>query len=307
MSDATVVAFGGMDDVRRELRDFLISRRAKITPEDAGLPTYGRNRRVAGLRREEAALLAGISVEYYTRLERGSADGASDDVLDAIARALRLDCAERAHLYDLARQLNTARAPRRPAKQERVRPMVQRIIDGLVDHPAYVRNARLDVLVTNPLGAAVYAPLFDDPTRPVNVARFVFLNRDAAEFFTDWETIANDSVAILRAESGRDPYDRRLSDLVGELSTRSDDFRVRWAAHNVQLSCTTVKHLHHPVVGDLTLTYESLHLPNDPGQRILVYAAEPASPTSDALRLLASWAARPAEVPSHNVTEQHAR
>ena len=156
-----------------------------------------------------------------------------------------------------------------------------------------MRNARLDVLATNALGAALYAPLFDDPARPVNVARFVFLNQNAGEFFTDWDTMANDSVAILRAEAGRDPYDRRLSDLVGELSTRSDEFRVRWAAHNVQPSCTTVKHLHHPVVGDLTLSYESLHLPSDAGQRILVYAAEPASPTADALALLASWAACP--------------
>lgn len=278
-----------MDDARAELRDFLISRRARITPEAAGLSAFGRNRRVKGLRRVEVALLAGISVEYYTRFERGNADGASDDVLDAIARTLRLDPAERAHLYDLARHLNTSRAPKRQPKQERVRPMVQRIIDGLVDHPAYVRNPRLDVLATNSLGAALYTPLFDDPTRPVNIAKFVFLNPHASEFFTDWDTMANDSVAILRAEAGRDPYDRRLSDLVGELSTRSDEFRVRWAAHNVQLACTFVKNLHHPLVGDLTLSYEAMLLPNDPGQMILVYAAEPASPTAEALGLLASW------------------
>ncbi|MCB0987469.1 MAG: helix-turn-helix domain-containing protein [Microthrixaceae bacterium] len=284
-----------MDDVPAELSDFLTSRRARITPEMAGLPAFGRNRRVKGLRREEVALLAGISVEYFTRLERGKVGSASDDVLDAVARALQLDTAERAHLFDLARQINTTRTPRRPAKQERVRPTVQQIIHGLVDHPAYVRNARLDVLATNPLGAALYAPLFDSASRPVNIARFVFLDPHAAEFFTDWDTIANDSVAILRAEAGRDPYDRRLSDLVGELSTRSDDFRVRWAAHNVQLSCATVKHLHHPLVGDLTLTYEALHLPNDAGQRILVYAAEPASRTAEALGLLASWAAQPRE------------
>ncbi len=282
-----------MQDARHELRDYLGSRRARTSPQDAGLPVFGRNRRVAGLRREEVALLAGISVEYYTRLERGNAEGASADVLDAVARALRLDAAERAHLYDLVSHLNAARAPKRQPKQERVRPMVQRIIDAFVDHPAYVRNGRLDVLATNALGAAMYAPLFAAPQRPVNVARFIFLDPDAAEFFVDWETMANDSVAVLRAEAGRDPYDRRLSDLVGELSTRSDQFRLRWAAHNVQLSCATVKRLHHPIVGDLALGYEALHLPNDPGQRILVYAAEPGSPTAEALALLASWAARP--------------
>jgi transcriptional regulator with XRE-family HTH domain len=280
-------------DARQEIRDFLVSRRARITPEAAGLPAYGRNRRVSGLRREEVALLAGISVEYYTRLERGNANGASEDVLDAISRALQLDEAECAHLVDLARATGTARAPRRQPRQERVRPIVQRIIDGMPDHPAYVRNGRLDVLATNGLGAALYAPLFDDPARPVNIARFVFLDPQAPDFYPDWQVMANDAVAILRSAAGRDPYDRRLSDLVGELSTRSEDFRVRWATHNVKLACTSVKRLHHPVVGDLTLAWESLHLANDPDQRILVYTAEPDSPSADALRLLGSWAATP--------------
>lgn len=282
-------------DARQEIRDFLVSRRGRITPERAGLPAYGRNRRVSGLRREEVAMLAGISVEYYTRLERGNASGVSEDVLDAIVRALQLDDAERAHLFDLVRTVNTTRAPRRQPKQERVRPMVQRMIDAMPELPAYVRNGRLDILATNRLGAALYSPYFDDPVRPVNVARFIFLNPRAGEFFVDWETMANDAVAILRAEAGRDPYDKRLSDLIGELSTRSEDFRVRWAAHNVKLSCTFVKTLHHPVVGDLTLTYEALQLPNDPGQMILVYAVEPNTPSADALGLLASWAATPAD------------
>ena len=173
--------------------------------------------------------------------------------------------------------------------------MVQRIIDGMPDNPAYVNNGRLEVLAANRLGAALYAPLFDDLVRLVNIARFIFLNPKASDFYGDWETMANDAVAILRAEAGRDPYDKRLSDLIGELSTRSEDFRVRWAAHNVKLSCTFVKSLHHPIVGDLALTYESLHLPNDPGQRILVYAAEPATPSAEALGLLASWATTPAD------------
>jgi transcriptional regulator with XRE-family HTH domain len=288
-------------DAKQEIRDFLVSRRGRITPERAGLSAYGRNRRVSGLRREEVALLAGVSVEYYTRLERGSAAGASEEVLDSIARTLQLDEAERAHLFDLVRTLNTVRAPRRQPKQERVRPMVQRIIDGMPDNPAYVNNGRLEVLAANRLGAALYAPLFDDLVRPVNIARFIFLNPKASDFYGDWETMANDAVAILRAEAGRDPYDERLSVLIGELSTRSEDFRVRWAAHNVKLSCTFVKSLHHPIVGDLTLTYESLHLPGDPGQRILVYAAEPATPSAEALGLLASWAATPADADGSEV------
>lgn len=278
-------------DARTEIRDFLVSRRARITPEQAGLTAFGRNRRVSGLRREEVALLAGISVEYYTRLERGTASGVSEDVLEAIARALQFDEAEHAHLFDLVRAANTTRAPRRRPPQDRVRPMVQRIIDSIHDCPAYVRNGRLDILSANLLGAALYSPLFDDPVRPANVARFVFLNPKAGDFFRDWAGIANDAVAILRTKAGQDPYDRRLTGLIGELCTRSEDFRVRWAAHNVKLACTYVKTLHHPIVGDLTLTWESLHLPNDPDQRILVYAAEPGSRSHEALNLLASWAA----------------
>jgi transcriptional regulator with XRE-family HTH domain len=286
-------------DARNDIREFLTSRRARITPEQAGLPAYGTNRRVKGLRREEVALLAGISAEYYVRLERGNLGGVSEDVLDRIARALQLDEAERMHLFDLARAANSAphrRSARRPT-QERVRPVVQRILDSLVGVPAVVRNERLDVLAANQLGEAFYAPLFDDPVRPVNSARFVFLNPRATEFFLDWDTIANDAVGILRAEAGRDPYDKRLSDLIGELSTRSEEFRVRWAAHNVKLHRTGVKRFHHPVVGGLTLDFESLDLPGDTGQTILVYSAEPGSPSHQALHLLASWATTPHDEP----------
>jgi transcriptional regulator with XRE-family HTH domain len=283
-------------DHRREIREFLLSRRGRVTPEQAGLSAYGHNRRVPGLRREEAAMLAGISVEYYTRLERGTATGVSEDVLEAITRALQLDDAERAHLFDLVRAANTTRAPRRRPPQDRVRPIVQRIVDTMHETPAYVRNGRLDILYANPLGAALYAPLFDDPVRPVNVGRYVFLNAKAGDFFQDWNGIANDVVAILRTKAGQDPYDRRLTDLIGELSTRSEDFRVRWAAHDVKLACTYTKNLHHPVVGDLTLQWEALHLPNDPDQRILVYAAQPESPSQHALNLLASWAVTPGAI-----------
>jgi len=276
-----------------DIREFLVTRRAKITPDQAGLPVYGSNRRVKGLRREEVAMLAGISVEYYTRLERGTTSGASEEVLEGIVRALQLDEAERAHLFDLVRAANRSRPSRNRPAQDRVRPTVQRIIDALVGVPAYVRNARLDILAANRLGAALYSPVLEDPAGPPNMARFIFLHPQATGFFGDWEDVASDAVAILRAEAGRDPYDKRLSDLIGELSTRSDEFRVRWAAHNVKFHRTGSKRLHHPDVGDLVLAYEAFELPGDSGQRILAYTAEPGTPTQHALDLLASWASTP--------------
>jgi transcriptional regulator with XRE-family HTH domain len=278
-------------DNRNEIRQFLASRRARLTPQQAGLPTYGGNRRVAGLRREEVALLAGVSVDYYTRLERGNLGGVSESVLDALARALQLDDAERGHLFDLARAVNTTARPRRRPAKRRVRPSVQRILDAMHDAPADVRNGRRDILAANRLGYALYSDLYIDPVRPVNVARFVFLSPRARAFFPGWEGVANDIVANLRTEAGRNPYDRGLSDLVGELSTRSEEFRTRWAAHNVRHHHTGRKYLHHPVVGDLQLTYEVMGLPADPGLSLVVYSAEPGSSSQDGLNLLASWAA----------------
>ena len=278
-------------DNRDETREFLTSRRARVAPEQAGLPAYGSNRRVPGLRREEVALLAGVSIDYYTRLERGNLRGVSESVLDALAGALQLDEAERAHLFDLARTASsTARVSRRPS-QHRVRGSLQQTLDAMADVPAYVRNCRRDVLAANLLGRALYSEMYVDPARPVNVARFVFLSPRAKAFFLDWERAAGDIVAILRTEAGRNPYDRGLSDLVGELSTRSEDFRARWAAHNVRFHRTGFKAIHHPVVGDLLLTFEAMELPADPGLSLVVYSAEPGSATHDALSLLASWAA----------------
>ena len=226
-----------------DVREFLASRRGRITPEQAGLPDYGGKRRVPGLRREEVALLAGISVEYYTRLERGNARGVSESVLEGIARALQLDEAERAHLIDLVRIANTTRQVRRPTRQ-RVRPSVQRILDSMTETPALVQNGRLDILHANQLGPALFSEIFRDPVRPANAARFVFLDPRATEFYVEWERIAHDVVALLRAEARRDPYDRALSDLIGELSTRSEEFRVRWAAHDVRgVAKPQVKHL----------------------------------------------------------------
>jgi len=276
-------------DASTDIREFLTTRRARLKPEDVELPTYGGRRRVAGLRREEVALLAGVSVEYYTRLERGNAKGVSEEVLDGVARALRLDDAERAHLFDLVRASNTSSGVRRrsPA-HERVRPTVQRVVES-INAPAYIRNGRLDILAANDLGRALYAPVFDRADSDVpNMARFIYLDTQASDFFADWQSTASDAVAILRAEAGRDPYERRLSDLIGELSTRSEEFRVRWAAHNVKFHRAGAKDLIHPIVGPLTLSFEAFELAGD-GQRLNVYTAEPLSASQEALDLLSSW------------------
>ena len=284
-------------DNRDEVKAFLSSRRAKITPERAGLRSYNRNRRVPGLRRSEVADLAGVSVEYYAQLERGNLAGVSDSVLDALARALRLDEAERAHLADLAHAAGpAARTRRRKPSARQIRPNVARILDGMTEVPAMVNNGRLDVLAANALAQALFAPVFADPARPVNHARFNFLNPRARDFWLDWERAADDSVAMLRTEAGRDPYDKALTDLVGELCTRSDDFRVRWAAHDVRLHRTGLKHIHHPVVGDLHLCYEVMELPADPGLALIAFSAEAGSPDDDALKFLASWAGLPVQL-----------
>jgi hypothetical protein len=214
----------------------------------------------------------------------------SESVIDGIAHALRLDDAERTHLLDLIRAAaaSTGRPRRRPTSQ--VRPTVQRIIDSMITTPAFVLNGRLDILTANALGHALYAPVFADPVRPPNNARFIFFDQSATEFFTDWNKVANDTVAILRTEAGRDPYDRDLSDLIGELATRSDEFRIRWAAHNVRIHTTGIKHIHHPIVGDLELPFESFPIPGEPALSLLTYTPEPASPSHDALTMLASWA-----------------
>ena len=281
-------------DASSELSQFLTSRRAKVTPDQAGLPAYGR-RRVPGLRREEVASLAGVSVEYYKRLERGNATGASDQVLEALADALRLDDAERAHLFDLARAASPI-APRQRSRpvQQRVRPPVRRILDSITA-PATLSNMRCDYLAANQLGRALYAPLFDSREQPPNSARFTFLDPAAQEFFLDWEKVAKDLVAALRSVAGHNPYDRGLTDLVGELSTRSEPFRTWWAAHNVRYHQTGTKRLHHPVVGDLELSYEAMELSADAGLRLAIFTAEPGSRSEDTLNLLASWAATPGQ------------
>lgn len=279
-----------MADIRSEVREFLSSRRARLTPEEAGLPAYGGNRRVAGLRREEVAMLAGVSVDYYVRLERGNLAGASDSVLDALASTLQLDDAERQYLYDLARAAGPAR--REPARVEKsVRPAVRQVLDAIGDAPAWVRNGRHDILAANAMARALYSPVFDDPRRPVNTTRFAYLNPAAREFWRDYDQITHDSAAMLRLEAGRNPHDAELIRLVGELSTQSELFRQRWASRDVKFHRSGMKRLHHPVVGDLDLSYESMELPSEPGLVLNVYTAAAGSPTADALVLLASWAA----------------
>jgi transcriptional regulator with XRE-family HTH domain len=278
-------------------------------PEQAGLPSYGQ-RRVPGLRRVEVASLAGVSVEYYRRLERGNATGASDQVLEALADALKLHDAQRPHLFDLARAAGrpgsvSARRRSRPV-QQRVRPGVQRILDSLTA-PATVSNMRCHYLAANQLGRALYAPLFESREEPPNSARFTFLDPTAQEFFLDWEKAAKDLVGALRSMAGRNPYDRALSDLVGELSTRSDAFRAWWAAHNVRYHRIGTKRLHHPVVGELELSYEVMELAADTELRLAVFTAEPGTRSEDALNLLASWAATPDRLPSEHPAAEDAQ
>jgi transcriptional regulator with XRE-family HTH domain len=277
-------------DTRSEIRDFLTSRRARITPEDVGLTTYG-PRRVPGLRREEVATLAGVSVDYYNRMERGNLSGASESVLEALAGALRLDEAERAHLFDLARASRPSARPRGRQAKQNVRPSVQWMLDSMTGSAAIAENGRLDALATNQLARAFHAHLFDGSGRPVNFARFIFLDPRAKEFFADWERAVRDCVALLRSEAGRNPHDRALSNLVGELSTQSEDFRGHWAAHNVRLHNKGEKRFNHPVVGELELSYNRIELPADPGLAIIAYTAEPGSKSAEAFDLLASWAA----------------
>jgi transcriptional regulator with XRE-family HTH domain len=281
-------------DNRTEVREFLTSRRAKISPEQADLPA-GTNRRVPGLRRTEVAALAGVSIEYYSKLERGTLAGVSAGVLDAIARALQLDDAERAHLIDLARAADGSsaliRPRRRSSKQWTPHRSLQWTLDAVTEGPAFVRNGRMDLLAGNRLARAFYDQAYTDPTRPPNLARFTFLDNTALDFYPDWDSAADICVAILRTEAGRDPRDKDLHDLVGELSTRSTAFRTRWGTHNVRHHGTGAKRFHHHIVGDLTLAYEGLEMAAEPGLTLTIYAAEPSSPSEDALRMLASWAA----------------
>jgi transcriptional regulator with XRE-family HTH domain len=281
-------------DNRVDVRDFLMSRRAKVTPEQVGLPT-GTGRRVAGLRRSEVAMLADVSVEYYAKLERGAIAGVSAGVLDAVSRALQLDDTERAHLFDLARAADgipsSGRPRRRATRSPAARASLHWALEAFTEGVAVVRNAQSDVIAFNALGRAFYAPLIGDGGRTPNLARFQFLDPVSRDFYPDWDRFADMCVAMMRAEAGRDPHNRGLQDLVGELSTRSEVFRRLWGAHDVRTHGAGTKRFQHPVVGELTLAYEEFAITAEPGHVMLVYTAEPGSPSAERLRLLASWAA----------------
>ena len=281
-------------DNREEVREFLTTRRARITPDQVGLPTGG-TRRVPGLRRSEVAAVAGLSVEYYARLERGQIGGASAGVIDALARALQLDDTERAHLFDLARAADgiptSGRSRRRTPSKSTSRPSLHWALEAIKDGVAFVRDPHQNLLATNALGRAFYSPVVGDGGRQPNLARFQFLDPTSRDFYPDWDLFAEMCVGIMRAEAGRDPHDRGLQDLIGELSTRSETFRRLWADHNVRTHGTGTKRFNHPIVGELTLAYEELSITAEPGLVLLIYTAEPGSPAAERLRLLASWAA----------------
>ncbi|WP_328351263.1 helix-turn-helix transcriptional regulator [Streptomyces sp. NBC_00445] len=280
-------------DNRDEVREFLTSRRARITPEQAGLPT-GSRRRVPGLRRSEVATLADVSVDYYGKLERGNLAGVSPAVLEAVARTLQLDDVERAHLLHLAQAQEgsdtLARPRRRPGGSRRALPKsLQWTLDAITAGPACVVNGRLEVVAANQLARAFFSDLYNDGVKPPNMARFQFLDPAARRFYPDWDLIADMTVDVLRIEAGRNPHDKDLHDLVGELSTRSDAFRTRWGSHNVRRHGTGTKRFHHPLVGDLTVAWHGSAVDDEPDLTLLIYTAEPGSPSEEALRLLASW------------------
>jgi transcriptional regulator with XRE-family HTH domain len=282
-------------DAKNEIQEFLTSRRGKITPQQAGITAYG-PRRVPGLRRSEAASLAGVSVEYYTRIERGNLSGVSDSVLDALAAALHLDDAERAHLFDLARASKPAAATRRRrAPRPQIRPEVRWVLDSITGAAAFVANGSHDVIAANPLGEALWSPLYANPDRPVNSARYLFLDPAAQEMYPDWERIATETVAIMRQTAGVDPHDPRLSELVGELSMQSQEFRTRWASHDVRFHNSGTKRLVHPIAGEMTLHFQRFDLAAESGLTMFTYTAEPGTRSAEGLDLLASWAAKPHE------------
>jgi len=276
-------------DNTKDVREFLMSRRARITPTQAGLTVFSGTRRVAGLKREEVAMLTGVSSEYYARIERGNLRGVSDSVLDSLARALQLDEAERAHLMDLAK----AAEPPRPSGGSRrtraeVRPSIERILTGMTGTPAYVRNSKMEIIAANELCFALYTGILSPEALPLNLARFMFLDPRSQDFFVDWNTLADDFAAALRIESGRNPRDRYLNSLIGDLAAGSPEFSTRWARHNVRFHRTARKSMRNPLVGEIELTGDALDLPGE-GMTLIAYTAEPGSHAEEQLAFLARW------------------
>ncbi|SER75215.1 Helix-turn-helix domain-containing protein [Lentzea xinjiangensis] len=273
-------------DPRTELSEFLRSRRARLSPDDVGLPRYGRTRRVPGLRREELAQLAGVSVAYYTRLEQGNGRNVSDEVLDSIANALQLDDAERTHLRNLA--VCPHGSKKKKAADTRIRPALHHLLDN-IGVPAYIGGRRSDVLAWNPMAAALFGDWSELPPRERNWARFIFLRPSYQDLFVNWESKAADVVGFLRMDAGCYPNDPELAALVGELSVKSEPFRQLWARHDVKQKSFGTKAVRHPLVGEMTLAYESLRMPGEPDLHLVTYHAEPGTASAEAMQLLASW------------------
>ncbi|MGV9773307.1 helix-turn-helix transcriptional regulator [Streptosporangium sp. NPDC003464] len=279
-------------DHNAELREFLRSRRARLSPQQAGVPATGGTRRVPGLRREELARLAGVSVDYYTRLEQGRHVNVSESVLDAVARALRLDGVERAYLFELGRSAPRPTRRRTPARPQRVRPGLHRILEALAGvAPALILGRRTDVLAANRLARALITDFDALPQRERNLTRHMFLDEAARDLYLDWDTVAAETVAALRLDAGRHPDDPQLAELVGELAVKSEEFRTWWADRNLRERTHGTRRYHHPVVGELVLSYESVVFPGDADQTMCVHTTEPGSPSETALRLLADWTA----------------
>lgn len=290
--------------MKDQVREFLTSRRANVTPDQVGLRSYGQ-RRVPGLRREEVAQLAGVSLDYYTRLERGDLRGASTSVLEAIARALLLDDAEREHLFDLARGAPSASRHGSNGASSAVRPSVRRVLDQVLA-PAIVYDARQDIVAANAAGRALYSLHFEAVDTP-NIVRFVFLDPRARDFYVDWPLARRLTSAMLRLEAGRDPLNREITELIGELSTRSPRFREDWAGHDVHQHTTGTKAFRHPEVGLLEVVFDVFELPGEPGLQLVTYSAAPETDTADALALLASWAPPDDAVTASHVAERRER
>ena len=282
-------------DAKREISEFLRTRRARLTPEEAGIQTYGLNRKVQGLRREEVALLAGVSVDYYTRIERGNIAGASPSVLDAVARALQLTDVEREHLYRLS-ALSVTRRPQGFGGHT-LKPHHLTILNAITEMPAYIGNTRMDILHTNYLGGALYTPVAESPVAGMNLARYVFLDPSSAQFFPNWTKIAEDSAASLRVSAARFPNEPELNQLIGELGSKSDYFRALWAKQNVYRHSGGEKVMVHPAVGELTLGYEGMPLMHDDFLKIVIYSAEPGTAAAERIKLLGSWMASRVESP----------
>jgi transcriptional regulator with XRE-family HTH domain len=282
-------------DTQNDVQQFLTALRARITPEKAGLTVFGGERRVPGLRREEVAQLAGVSTAYYTRMERGDLGGVSESVLFALVRTLQLDEAESAHLFDLARAATGPRRELRGKPEARVSPQVAQLLDTMRDVPAIAMNRVGAPAGSNALGRALFPHLFPADSAPLNSARYLFLDERAQDFYIDWESTAREAVSALRLLAGQDPSDRALMALVGELATRSSDFRTWWGGHTVRIHSTGTKKINHPVVGEITLAYENLVIGSSSGIAIAAYLAQPGSPSADALDLLRSWAAQPVD------------